>query len=70
MRAVRHASIPINGAQTNSSNVESRLRLRKAASAPHTDRCELRNLGSLELVPKGLNMPASISPRSQLGIPA
>jgi hypothetical protein len=51
MHAVRYASIPINGAQTNSSNVQGRLRLRKAAPASHTDRRDLCNLGSLELGP-------------------
>jgi hypothetical protein len=68
MRGMRHASIPINGAQTNTFNVQCRLRLRKAAPASHTDRCEWRNLGSLALGPVGFNMQASISPRSQLGI--
>jgi hypothetical protein len=61
MRCMRHASIPINGAQTNTFNVQSRLRLRKAAPASHTDRCEWRNLGSLALGPVGFNMQASIS---------
>ena len=41
MRGVRHASIPINGARTNSCNVRGQLRLHKAAPASHTDRREL-----------------------------
>ncbi len=46
---MRNSAIAMSGAQTNSCNVQAGLRFRKAASAPHTDRRELRDLGSLEL---------------------
>ena len=65
-----HSNIALSGEHTDSSNMQGRLWLGKAAPAPHTDRRDLRNLGSLEVGPIQLNMQAGVSPRSLLGIMA